>query len=256
MSAPFTQAMLALSPDSFWLCGESGSTLADSVGGKNLTVAGTPDARAVVLGAPFVGVDPGINFSNAGFGSYALISSALTQIASNKFSVVGMFRNAAYPSAFVQPYFCASFSGGHTDPYYIFGYFNNSTNKIRFVIDTSGSFSPADTAYAFPAPLSWHLIGFTFDGTTATCWQDNVASTSSLTGTLHDSMGSFALNNIPALNSTSYAGAMQCASVGYWHDHCVSSVEMAALYAAAQQSPQPADPTLGMIQPIVKGRFA
>lgn len=238
MSAPFTAAMLALSPDSFWLCGDAGSTLVDSVGGKDLTIRGTPNAQGFAVGAPYIGVDPGINFGNAIDTSYALITTPLTQIASNKFSVVGFFRDTVYPSIFVMPYFCASFSGGHTDPYYIFGYFLSGSSSVRAPIDTTGTFVPNDTGASFPINNAWHLIGMTYDGTTLSLWENNVAFTSgAVTGNLANNMGSFALNNIPALDDVSFAGATQCASVGYWHDRTISAAEMGVLYTAAQTAP-------------------
>lgn len=255
MSAPFTNAMLALSPDSFWLCGEPGATLVDSVGGKNLTVGGTPSARTVAPGAPFVGVDPGINFGNAEFTGWATISSPLTQIATNKFSVVGMFRYNVTASGSSEPFFCASFSGGHTDPFYIFNAFSTAGSAVQQVaVDTTGSFFFV-TNGGMPTVGSWTLCALTYDGTNIVNWRNGISSSVGRTGNIHDTMGSFSLNNIPALNSGTFAGATMAASVGYWHDYTVTSTDMANLLAAAQ-TPPAGPPTVMLpvsVSPALRG---
>lgn len=251
----YEQTVLALSPDSYWRCNEpSGTTLVDIIGGKNLTITGTPSAFGVSSG--LVGVTPGIDFGPINT-SYAKIATPLTQIASNKFGIGGWFYwNGGYGTAFASPAFCASFSGGHVDPFYIFFAGVNASSQWRLVIDTGGSFSPFDTGVAMPSQNGWHLVWLSYNGAgggSTKLFVDDVAVVSSAftAGNLHDTMGSFAINTIPA--SSSNQAPLKASSVAYFHDYAPTQSDIDAMWAARNDPGTPQ--VLQRLRPLAS-RFA
>lgn len=244
----WTDAVLALGADSAWDCGQgSGTTYADlGAAAKDLTLTGggyTQGGSTGLTGAP-----NGVNFTT---GSYLLIASALTQVNTDQFTCLGLFYDNGDPGAFSKPWFCASYVGGHTDPYYTFGLFRDGGSSFRAVADTAGTFTPHDSMGAIPAPGAWHQMALVYNGSTLKVYLDGseVGSTS-VSGNVGD-MGSFAINTIPALGG-GFEGDNRCAGAAYFSDLALGPTDISNLWDIAQNGPSCTNP-VNTVAPAVTG---
>ena len=250
--------VLALSPASYWKLDEASGNYADSVGGQTLTAR--TSASYPVYGVPtgLAGVGNGVQFGVTQAGAlttYAIKTSAIAQIVSNKFSIVGWW-NIIDLSTSNTPLVCASVSGGHVDPFYTFYLGTNAiVSQWRVAIATTGVFTPATIGGAMPIGGGWTHIAFTWDGTTATVYENAVVegAPATIAGASVASMGSFAINNIPALDSFSYASGSSASRVAYWNNRCLSQADIAALYSLRNTS---LGDTPTPVPPIFHGRGA
>lgn len=224
----FDSAVLALSPNSYWKLNEtSGTNLVDSgADAKDLTLTGSGYTLDTSTG--LVGVGHGIRFTAS---AWARRASALTQVNTDKFSIAGIFKAYSAINDLTSPLVCGSYSGGHVNPYYTF-FLGASSPNWRVVVDNGTGFNPHDSG-TLMGTGSWHVVFFIYDGTNIKVYVDNVeVFTQALTGNVGD-MGTFAINNIPALNNGAYASDVGASSVGYWADYVLTSGDRAALYNAA-----------------------
>jgi len=182
-------------------------------------------------------------------------TSAIPQIVSNKFSVVGWWKIVDLSTSNT-PLVCASYSGGHVDPFYTFYLGTNGiATQWRVAIATSGTFLPVTIGGAMPVGSGWTHIALTWDGTTATVYENAVVegSPGAIAGASVLGMGSFAINNIPALDAFNYASGSSASRVAYWNDRCLTQADIAALYSL-RNTPLGDAPT--PVPPIFHGRGA
>lgn len=244
----FTDEALALGAQSVWDLGQgAGLTYADlGPGGKDLTLSGSGYTQGVATG--LAGQPDALDFN----GTAAILRrvTALDQVVTDKFTVVGVFSDNATPAAFGNPWICASFSGGHTDPFYTFGIFNNGSNQFRLVVDTGIGFSPVDTGVAVIGNGSYHMLALRYDGADIFLNIDGVDVFSvARTGNVGD-MGSFALGDIPSLGAGQTINAILPAGA-YWNDDALSESDLATLFAALTASP--CNPPVNTVAPAVTG---
>lgn len=233
----FTDAALALAARSVWDLGQdagAGLTYPDlGPGGKDLTLSGSGYTQGVATGLP--GQPGAIDTA----GTNAVLRrdvSPLDQVVTDTFTVVGVFNDNATPGAFANPWICASYVGGHTDPFYTFGIFNNAGNQYRVVVDTGIGFSPVDTGVGVIGNGSFHMLALRYDGADIILNLDGVdISTTPRTGNVGD-MGSFAFGDIPALGAGFTINAIMAAGA-YWNDEALSEGDLADLFAALTETP-------------------
>lgn len=234
----YDQAVLALSPQCYWKLEEASGNFADSVGGQTLTARGPgtpyPDYQEAT---GFVGVGDGVAFgvtaSNAANG-WAIKTTAIPQLVTNKMSVVGWWNTASIGVS--TPLVCASYNGGHTDPFYTFFLGSNGSGNWRFAFATTGTFLPG-VGSALPS-AGWHHVGWTWDGTNNRIYIDGaIDSTVAYNGASVFTMGSFAINCIPALDLFNYTSGSSASRVAYWNDTTISAGQITALYATRNSLP-------------------
>ena len=219
--------MTYVPPTNFWKLDEPGgsASFADSFGGVTLTDhAGSRTRQDSGLPA---GIAHGTEFPTT---DWAITGSALPQIVTDQFSTCYWVEYIG-DGGIAHAMYCASFSGGHTDPYYTFATFSNG--DLREALDTYGTFIPWDTSISLgDLAGSWHHFAQTYDGVHQTLYIDGVqVAQQAQTGNVGD-MGSFAINNIPALGGSSFSTHQYAAMFGYWNDYCLTSGDIATLYAA------------------------
>jgi hypothetical protein len=235
----YDAAVLALNPQSYWKLDEASGNFADSVGGQTLTARGSggsyPDYQEAT---GYVGVGDGVAFgvtSAQAVNGWAIKTSAISQLVTNKMSVVGWFNLIGFGNPGT-PLICASYNGGHTDPYYTFFLGPNGSGNWRVAFATTGTFLPAN-GNALPAS-GWKHIGWTWDGSNSYIYVDGaIDSTIVYNGASVFTMGSFAINCIPALDLYNYAPGTSASRVAYWNDTTISAPQIAALYATRNSLP-------------------
>lgn len=210
----------------------SGATYPDlGAAAKDLTLTGSGYTQGVATGLAGA---PGA-FDANGTAAYLLRASALTQVATDQFSFVGIFYDNANPCDYTCPWFCASDAGGHVDPFYTFGLFKNPSSQYRVVVATAG-FSPVETGVGIISTGSWHQFALVYNGATIKLYVDGVEVFSTArTGNVSD-MGSFAFGDIPALGA-GFVPNIRVAAGAYWADHALTSTEVTDLYDAMNEAP-------------------
>jgi hypothetical protein len=236
----YHDAVAADSPVGYWRLSEaSGTTITDELGGGH---SGSYSG-AVTLGqtGPITtdGSDTAAYF-NGGWGSIPYYSDL--NPTGNKLSIEFWWKGTA-PSA--ARFMVLKGYTSHSDPYYQYGVGDDTTGKVRVIVDTSGSFSPWDTGIAWPGDGAWHQIVVTYDGSLASnnlkLYIDAVQrAQTNKTGNVRSYSSALGLMDILNLGSGFNAtGRLDDVSI---YNSALSSTRISAHYDAATVTP-PAAPT-------------
>ena len=251
----YDNAVLALSPTNYWKLDEASGNYADSVGAVPLTSRTATPYPTYEVSTGLVGVGNGVQFGVTSASSAWGVAGALTQVTTDKFSVVGWWNITAIAS-FSTPLFCASYSGGHVDPFYSIFLGRNGGSGWRVAIARGSGFLPADGGTLGPPEgLGWSHIALVYDGSNGIVYLNGAADYNPvLTGNV-DAMGSWAINDIPALDAAPYASGSSSSRVAYWHNTALTAPQIAALYATRNTLYSAGDPPTP-VPPMIHGRGA